>query len=307
MFHAAGFALWSARNLLGGTHVILPGFTAASVAEAIEHHQVTDTVLVPTMIQMLVETLETTNMSLPGLRYVFYGASPIPESVLHRALTCLPSTQFTQGYGMTELSPVATILTPSDHQVDDLLRSAGRAAPHSEVRIMDSSDNELPRGAVGEICARGGHVMLGYWNRPEETRSALRGSWMHSGDGGYMDENGYVYIVDRFKDMIVSGGENVYSTEVENALITHPEVNSCAVIGIPDTQWGERVHAVIVPTGDRRPDAAEIRAHVKDTIAGYKAPRSIEYVDSLPMSAAGKVLKHKLRQQYSNGSDSNTL
>jgi acyl-CoA synthetase (AMP-forming)/AMP-acid ligase II len=305
MFHVADFALWTGRNLLGGTHLFLPGFTPASLAETIERHRVTDTVLVPTMIQMLVDAPEAASADLSSLRYVFYGASPISEAVLTRAFNRLPTTEFTQSYGMTELSPCTTILTPTDHRNAQLLRSAGRAAPHSEVRIMDTEGKESPRGTIGEICSRGGHMMLGYWNRPAETQTALRDGWMHSGDGGYMDSDGYIFVADRFKDMIVSGGENVYSVEVENALATHPAVASCAVIGVPDEHWGERVHAVIVPAGDSRPCANEIRDHVIDRIAGYKAPRSVEYVTSLPLSASGKVLKRELRRQYWTGRERN--
>jgi acyl-CoA synthetase (AMP-forming)/AMP-acid ligase II len=161
----------------------------------------------------------------------------------------------------------------------------------------------VPRGTVGEIVVRGGNVMLGYWNRPEETETALRGGWMHTGDGGYMDENGYVYIVDRLKDMIVSGGENVYSAEVENALAKHPAVASCAVIGVPDEQWGERVHAVVVLVDGHEPSADELRAHCKEHIASYKAPRSVEFVEELPVSGAGKILKRVLRSRHWEGQD----
>jgi acyl-CoA synthetase (AMP-forming)/AMP-acid ligase II len=199
---------------------------------------------------------------------------------------------------MTELSPVATMLSPADHGDESLRRSAGRAAPHAEVRIVDAEDHEVPRGTVGEVVSRGGHVMLGYWNRPEETAAAVRDGWMHTGDGGYMDERGYVFIVDRIKDMIVSGGENVYSAEVENALARHPAVASCAVIGVPDPEWGERVHAVVVLAPGASAEADELREHCARHIARYKAPRSVEFVDALPLSGAGKVLKRELRARH---------
>ncbi|MQA88203.1 MAG: AMP-binding protein, partial [Streptosporangiales bacterium] len=160
-----------------------------------------------------------------------------------------------------------------------------------------------PRGTVGEIVCRGAHVMLGYWNRPEETAEALRGGWMHTGDGGYMDDDGYVYIVDRMKDMVISGGENVYSAEVENAIASHPAVASSAVIGVPDPEWGERVHAVVVLKPGRTASAEEVREHCKKSIAGYKAPHSCEFLDALPTSPAGKVLKHELRKPYWEGVD----
>jgi acyl-CoA synthetase (AMP-forming)/AMP-acid ligase II len=172
------------------------------------------------------------------------------------------------------------------------------------VRIVDSDDDEVPRGTVGEITVRGGHVMLGYWNDAEATARSLRGGWMHTGDGGYMDDRGYIFIVDRIKDMIVTGGENVYSAEVENVLSKHPAVLACAVIGVPDPEWGERVHVVVVAP-ERRPTIEELREHCKQHIAGYKAPRSVEFVDSLPLSGAGKVLKRELRARYWASGDRN--
>ena len=204
---------------------------------------------------------------------------------------------------MTELSPVATLLSPADHEAGDVLRSAGRAAPHAEVRVVDSDDAEVPSGTVGEIAVRGGHVMLGYWNKPEETAAAIRDGWMHTGDGGYLDERGYLYIVDRLKDMIISGGENVYSAEVENAIASHPAVAQCAVIGVPDPHWGERVHAVIVPKPDATVTLDDLRDHVKGRIAGYKAPRSLEIAGTLPVSGAGKILKRELRKGHWTGQD----
>ena len=298
MFHLADGAAWAARTALGGSHVMLPHFTPAAAAEAIERHRVTDVLLVPTMVQMLVDSPDAAGADLSSVRHLLYGASPISEAVLERAAARLPEAEFTQAYGMTELSPVATLLNAADHRVARLRRSAGRAAPHSEVRIVDEDDREVPTGTVGEIVCRGGHVMLGYWNRPEETAAALRGGWMHTGDGGYLDDEGYLFVVDRIKDMIVSGGENVYSVEVENALARHPAVASCAVIGVPDDDWGERVHAVVVPAAGTDPTAAELREHVKEHIAGYKAPRTVEFAESLPLSGAGKVLKRELRARY---------
>jgi acyl-CoA synthetase (AMP-forming)/AMP-acid ligase II len=203
---------------------------------------------------------------------------------------------------MTELAPVATLLSPADHEAGRL-HAAGQAAPHAEVRVVDAADAEVPAGTVGEIIVRGGHVMQGYWNAPAETAAALRGGWMHTGDGGYLDEQGYLYVVDRLKDMIVSGGENVYSAEVENAVARHPAVAQCAVIGVPDPEWGERVHAVVVLRSGATLTAGDLREHVKTLIAGYKAPRRMEIADALPLSGAGKVLKRELRQKYWDGND----
>lgn len=303
MFHLADLAGWNATTANGGTHVMIPAFDPVATMTAIAAHEVTDSLLVPMMIQVLVDHAEIAEHDLSSLRGVLYGASPIPQAVLERAMKAFPNASFTQAYGMTELSPVATLLSPEDHRRTELLRAAGRAAPHSEVRIVDVDDHEVPRGRVGEIVARGGHVMLGYWNRPEETAAALRDGWMHTGDGGYMDDAGYVFVVDRLKDMIVTGGENVYSAEVENALAAHPAVASCAVIGVPDEQWGERVHAVVVLRDGQEVTADDLREFAKTLIAGYKAPRSAEFVDALPVSGAGKVLKRELRAHYWGGAE----
>jgi len=298
MFHLADLAAWVARNQVGGSHVIVPMFTPDGVLAAIEKHRPTDALLVPTVIQMLVDAPGIKEVDTSSLQKVLYGASPISEALLERVGRVLPDVSLTQAYGMTELAPVATMLPPAAHQDPVLRRSAGRAAPHAEVRIVDADGNEVPRGTVGEIVVRGGHVMLGYWNKPEETAAALIDGWMHTGDGGRMDEQGYVFVVDRIKDMIVSGGENVYSAEVENAVAQHPAVAACAVIGVPDDEWGERVHAVVVLKPGAALEAEELREHTKALIAGYKAPRSMEVVDALPLSGAGKVLKRELRAKH---------
>ena len=298
MFHLADLAAWAAQSMVGGTHVIVPSFEPVSVLAAIQEHGITNALLVPTMIQMLVDHPAVADHDLSSVRVVLYGASPITGAVLERAMKAFPQADFVQAYGMTELSPVATLLTPEDHRDPVRARSAGRSTAHSQVRIVDEAGIEVPRGEVGEVIVTGGHVMQGYWGKPEETAAAIRDGWMHTGDGGRMDADGYVYIVDRIKDMIISGGENVYSTEVENAVSTHPEVAACAVIGVPDAEWGERVHAVIVPIEGATPTLEDIRAHAKELIAGYKCPRSIELTAALPVSGAGKVLKRELRARY---------
>ncbi|MFF2085386.1 long-chain-fatty-acid--CoA ligase [Nocardia sp. NPDC058176] len=298
MFHLADFALWTMGNLAGATHFMIPMFTPVATLRAIAEHAITDTLLVPTMIQMVADEPTAADYDLSSLVHFLYGASTIPESVLTRARELFPAASFTQAYGMTELSPIATMLSPADHDHPIRSRSGGRAAPHTEVRIVDEHDNEVSRGQVGEVIVRGDNVMLGYWNRPSDTAAALRGGWMHTGDAGYMDDDGYVFIVDRLKDMIITGGENVYSAEVENALSKHPAVATCAVIGLPDDRWGERVHAVIVLHPDTPATEAELDEHCRSSIAGYKTPRSWEFVDALPMSGAGKILKRELRQRH---------
>jgi len=295
MFHLADLTGWNVQLVMGGTHVLLPTFDVETILQTVERHGVTGLTLVPSMIQMILNHSALEDYDLSSVESVLYGGSAITESLLKRAMEAFPKTSFTQAYGMTELAGLATFLTPEQHADSERLRSAGRSIPHTEVRIVDSGGAEVPVGETGEVTVRGGQVMGGYWNRPEETAAALRDGWLHTGDVGRLDKEGFLFVVDRLKDMIVSGGENVYSAEVENAIASHPGVAACAVIGLPDADWGERVHAVVV----RRPGvtvaAEEIRDHVGTLIARYKAPRSVEFADELPVSAAGKVLKRQLR------------
>jgi acyl-CoA synthetase (AMP-forming)/AMP-acid ligase II len=256
---------------------------------------VTDCLLVPTMIQMMVDSPVAAEFDVSAVQHIIYGASPMPEALLARARALFADATFLQAYGMSELAPVATLLLMIDHDDPRHRASAGRAAPHTEVRIVDEHDRELPRGTVGEIVVRGGATMVGYWNRPDESDEALRGGWMHTGDGGYMDEDSYVFVVDRIKDMIITGGENVYSIEVENVISKHPAIATCAVIGLPDDTWGERVHAVVVLQDGATLELEDLQQVARAHIAGYKIPRSISFTDALPVSAAGKVLKRELR------------
>jgi len=301
MFHIADLAGWVGQVHQGGTHVMIPGFEPVAVMTAVVEHGVTDVGLVPTMIQILVDHDRVEEFDLTGVRRVFYGASPMSEGLLVRALKTLPDASFTQFYGMTELAPSVTALFPADHDDPVRRRSAGRVLPHVELRVVDSDGVDVPQGAVGEIVVRGDSVMLGYWERPVETAEALRGGWMHTGDGGYLDEDGFVYVCDRMKDMIITGGENVYSAEVESVLTQFPGVANCAVIGVPDEKWGERVHAVVVAAPGASVTLAEVRAFCAERIAGFKTPKSLEVVESLPLSGAGKVLKTELRKPYWSG------
>ncbi|QCI66973.1 acyl-CoA synthetase [Phreatobacter stygius] len=303
MFHLANGAAMFALLLSGGSNVIIKAFSPEAVMAAVERDKVTEVLLVPTMIQMLVDHPALKSHDMSSLGRIVYGASPISEAVLDRAIAALPHTRFSQAYGMTELSPIATILHWNEHigegRAKGRHRAGGRATLGCEVRIVDANDQPVPSGTVGEIVARGDNVMMGYWERPEETERALIGGWMHTGDGGFMDADGFVYVVDRVKDMIISGGENVYSTEVENAVAQHPAVAQCAVVGIPSEEWGEQVHAVVV----RKPGAVvspqEVIAFCKERIAGYKCPRSVDISDTpLPMSGAGKILKRELRKPF---------
>ncbi len=306
MFHLANGAAMYCMLLNAGTNAVIKGFTPAAVAQAVERFRVTHLLLVPTMIQMFVDQPGLEGRDFSSLRQIMYGASPISEAVLDRAMTRLPGVKFVQGYGMTELSPLATLLLPEEHlgasRGKGRHRSAGRAALGIEVKIVDADDKPVASGTVGEIAIRGDVVMMGYWNRPEETAKAVIDGWMHTGDGGYMDEDGFIYVVDRIKDMIITGGENVYSTEVENVVAQHPAVLQCAVIGIPDPQWGEAVHAVVVVKAGTRLDAAELVSFCQERIGGYKCPRSVEVrTDPLPVSGAGKISKRELRRPFWEG------
>ena len=303
MFHLAAFSTWVSGGVLGGTQVMIPVFDPVAVLTAVQEHGITDLLLVPTMIQLVVDSPRVDEFDLTSVRRVMYGASPMSDALLGRTMKALPNTRFMQAYGMTELAPAATVLRPGDHEDPTHRRSVGRAAPHAEVRVVGADDVELPRREVGEIVVRGGNVMLGYWNRPEETAEALRGGWMHTGDAGWMDDEGYVYLTDRLKDMIISGGENVYSVEVESVLAQHPAVATCAVIGVPDETWGERVHAVVVPAAGAAVTLEELRASCADRLASYKVPRSMDVVDALPLSPVGKVLKRELRKPYWAGQE----
>ena len=306
MFHLADMGCAMPHWLEGNSHSIIPSFNPEATIRCIERNRVTCALLVPTMFQMLVDHPAAKEVhDLTSLQTLIYGASPIAEAVLERAMTMLPGVEFIQAYGMTELSPVATINpawyhTPAARNYGKL-RSAGRASYCTEVRIVDADGVEVPRGTVGEVVVRGPNVMQGYWNQPELTAQAIRDGWMHTGDGAWMDVDGFIFIADRLKDMIVSGGENVYSAEVENVLAQHPGVAACAVIGIPSDRWGESVHAVVVPRAGYDVRIEELIAYCKGLIAHYKCPRSVEFTAALPMSGAGKVLKMTLREPYWRG------
>ncbi len=308
MFHVGGMSL--ALQLIQRLcrQVILPGFDELPVLQAIADEGGSETFLVPTMLKRLVEHPRFGTFNTASLQLVLYGAAPIDDALLAQARLALPAAGFCQLYGMTELSPVVTALPAWCHapgQPPGRLRSVGRAVPIAEVRIVDADDQPVPPGTVGEIVVRGPLVMQGYWGQPEQTAQALRGGWMHTGDGGRMDADGFFYVVDRLKDMVVSGGENVYSAEVENAIAQLPAVNMVAVIGVPDTRWGERVHAVVVLRPGQALTAEAVVAHCRTLIAGYKCPRTVEFRDALPLSAAGKVLKVDLRAPFWAGKQRN--
>ena len=301
MFHLGNGMFMLMLMLRGGTHVVIPTFTPEAVLAAIQDHAVTTTLLVPTMIQMVVDSPLLPTSRLGSLKRLVYGASPISEALLERAVARLPGVEFWQGYGQTEMSPLVSVLSDADHRHTDARRarrrSAGKVAVGVEAQILTGEGRLAAVGEVGEIVVRGAGVMQGYWNDPGQTAVALRNGWLHTGDAGTFDEDGFLYVVDRVKDMIVSGGENVYSAEVENVIAQHPAVASCAVIGLPDAKWGESVHAVIaLRPGQEAIGVDEIKAHCRSLIAAYKCPRTIEFRDALPLSGAGKILKSALRE-----------
>jgi len=283
--------------------VFVPLFEPAAVLDAIERYRVDYTVMVPVMIALLMQDPSFRPERIASLRTLVYGASPMPTGVLTRLRNEFPDIDLLQGYGMTEAAAVLTFLTPKDHRRGgDLLRSAGRPAKGVSITIQNDEGQVLPAGRVGEVCARAGNLMSGYWNRAEDTAAAFRGGWYHTGDAGYLDEAGFLYLVDRVKDMIVTGGENVYSIEVENAIATHPAVGQVAVIGIPHELWGEAVHAIVVLKPGASATAEEIIDHARQTIAGYKVPKSVEFrTTALPLSGALKPLKRDLRKPYWQG------
>lgn len=308
MFHIADMLWFMAVTLVAGTHAAIPMFTPEATLAAIEDHKPTHLLLVPVMIQMVLDSPELTRRDTSSLRLIAYGASPITEATLRRAFDAFPGVRFLQAFGQTELAPVATVLPPEDHAPDGpaphRLRSCGRATRVVEIEIRGADGAELPRGSVGEIAVRGPVAMLGYWNQPEVTAATVKDGWVMTGDAGYMDEDGFIFLMDRVKDMIVSGGENVYSAEVENAIGQHPAVATSAVIGIPSEQWGEQVHAIVILKPGARASEKDIRDHCHGLIAGYKCPRSVEFrTEPFPLSGANKVLKTALRKPFWEGRD----
>lgn len=305
MFHAASMGGLLATGVYGGRMVFIPMFNPEGVMELMEKHQVTDTLMVPTMIGLCFASEGYRPERFASMKRLIYGASPMPEAILARLQKDLPDMQLIQGYGMTESCSTVTLLLNEDHQPGSpRLRSVGKPALGIRVSIQDDAGNLLPRGEIGEVCVRGGQLMREYWNKPEATAEALRGGWYHTGDAGYLDADGYVFLVDRVKDMIVTGGENVYSAEVESAISTHEEVAQVAVIGIPHDVWGETVHAIVVRTPGATVTAEVIIEHARGSIAGYKVPKSVDFRDEpLPLSGAMKVLKRDLRAPYWEGRD----
>jgi len=303
MFHIADSQWNTGVTMHAGTHVFAKKFVPNKMLALIGQLQITHIALVPTMINMLCNVPNAKEYDVSSLRKVNFGGSSIAPAVIRRARELFPTCQFIQGYGQTETSPNISMLLDK-YNTDEgpfagKIESAGQPVFAMEIKIVDINDETVSPGTIGEIATRGPHVMAGYWNKPKETAIALRGGWMHTEDVGYLDEDGFIFIVDRLKDMIISGGENVYSPEVEHAIYQHSAVTDCAVIGIPDEKWGETVHAIVVPKKGFELTEKEIIDHCRQFIAGYKCPRSVEIrYEPLPMSGAGKILKKVLRAPY---------
>jgi long-chain acyl-CoA synthetase len=305
-FHFAGASALLYITLAGGTHIPLPKFDPVLVMEAISQHKATNAVLVPTMINMLLAHPDFDKYDLSSLRTCVYGGSPMPEALITQAMKKLPGWRFFQVFGMTETGGFASILRWRDHITSGpkakRLRSAGQPAFGNEVKIVLPDGSTARPDTLGEIVVRSDMLMSGYLNNPQATAAVLKDGWMHTGDAGTMDEDGFIYVADRIKDMIVTGGENVYSVEVERVLFMHPAVREAAVIGIPSAQWGEGVHAVVVLKEGASVTEAELTAHCRAHIGGYKIPRSYEFrSDPLPVTPVGKVRKNVLRDPYWEG------
>ncbi|MDK2759307.1 class I adenylate-forming enzyme family protein [Blastomonas fulva] len=299
MFHLADGGMSHGAMIVGATHIFVPRFDPTDVIATIDRHQVTDVLLVPTMIGMLQSCDAYAPDKLKSLRCLSFGASPIPAPILEKLQADLPSVSLLHVYGQTEMGPTISFLEPRFQVAGgNKALSVGKPFACVEIRIMDADGNDVPANVPGEILARGPSAMTGYWNKPEETARTVVDGWVRTGDVAYKDDDGFLFICDRVKDMIITGGENVFCAEVENAVAAHPAVAQVAVIGIPDPDYGECVHAVIVPKPGFSLTADELKEHCKSLIANYKCPRSIELRDALPTSGAGKILKRDLREPH---------
>jgi len=303
MFHTAGGARVYMSPVAKSHTVVMSRFEVISFLELIEKHGVTFTQFVPTMLQMILDHPRFSEFDTSSVRRITYGSAPMPLALAQRVIEAFPGVELMQAYGMTETSPVITILDPEEHVPDGddarLLESVGRPMPYIDLKICDEQGQEVKQGQTGEIVLRGPNVTCGYWNRPEETATAIRDGWFHTGDAAWIDDQGYVFMAGRTKDMIISGGENVYPIETENILSTHPAVAECAVIGVPHELWGEAVHAVVILKDGATPNEDELRDHCRQTLAHYKCPRSFSWrSEPMPLSATNKVLKSELRKPF---------
>jgi long-chain acyl-CoA synthetase len=298
MFHASALVSVASAPAFGVRSVVLPRFDADACLDAVATHRVTETVLIPTMMQMLFDHPDFAPARLASLRRIGYGAMPMPGPLLERLRQLLPGVELAQGFGMTEAGAL-TMLAPEDHERPELLGSVGRAVPGVTLSIQDADGLRLGPGQIGEVCAQGGNLLDGYWNDEPATREAFRHGWYRTGDAGHLDAEGYLFLADRLKDMIVTGGENVYSVEVESVIARQPGVAQVAVIGLPHEKWGEVVHAVVVTEPGQTLAEEQVIAYARQHLAAFKVPKSVDIrTEPLPISAAMKPLKRELRRQY---------
>jgi long-chain acyl-CoA synthetase len=300
LFHAAGSTSALQCIYQGVPQVLVPAFDPGAILDQIEAEHVTATLGVPSMLAAQVEAQLDSPRDMSSLRIYGHGGSPVPIEVIRRATQAFPTTEFAHVYGATETAPLLTGVRHEELNLDEeRSRSCGQPLIGVEVEIRRPDGTPSPIGEPGEVTVHGDNIMAGYWNKPEQTATVLRGGWYSTGDVGRVDHQGYLYLLDRSKDMIISGGENVYSTEVEDAIYTHPGVLEAAVFGIPDESWGEAVHAVVVLRAGVEVTPEDIMAHARESIAGYKVPRSVQLrAEELPKSGPGKVLKRELRAPF---------
>jgi len=304
--HIAGTGYGLVPFNRGSACSVTAEFMPEEILDLIDRRQVTRFFLVPAALQMLITHPKAAVTDMSHVNQVGYGASPMPLQLLRDCMKAFPNAGFVQSYGMTETCGAVVILDPEDHDPagNSRMRSAGRALPGVECKIVDADGNELPAGEVGEVVTRSPANMAYYWNQPEKTAETVdKDGWLRTGDAAYMDEDGYIFIHDRIKDMIISGGENVYPAEVENALYEHPAVSEAAVIGVPDETWGEAVKAIVVPKPGAEIAEREIIAFVRERIAGFKTPKSIDIIAAMPRNASGKILRKDLRAPYWAGKE----
>ena len=296
-FHVAGANMGLTTLAQGSFGVVMKTVTPDAVFDAIEKFRIKNIFLVPAVILMLVQHPRIKTTDITCVKRMFYGASPITEELLKTAQAIFKDCNFFQLYGLTETVGAGTALQPDDHR-GPLLRSCGKPYPGLDIKVVDGEDREVKQGDVGEILIRGGTVMKGYWNKAGATAKAIKNGWFYTGDAGYFDKDGYLFIHDRVKDMIVSGGENIYPAEVENAIFGHEAVADVAVIGVPDEKWGEAVKAIVVLKPGQKATSEDIITFTRTRIAGYKLPKSVDFIEALPRNPSGKILRRELREPY---------
>lgn len=303
--HIGGTGLVNIAVASGVRSLVQAEFSPVGVIEAIEAGA-THMFIVPAALQMVVQHPRAASTDFSNLKYLMYGAAPMPLELLKEAVRTMPTTKFLQAYGMTETSGTISILPPEDHSLEgnERMRSAGKASPGVEIEVRGPDNVEVPRGDIGEVCIRSPSNTAGYWRLPEATAKTIDpDGWLHTGDAGIMDADGYVYIQDRIKDMIISGGENVYPAEVESAIYGHPAIAEVAVIGVPSAKWGEEVKACVVAKPGETVDEADVIAWARERIAAFKAPKSVDVIPVMPRNASGKILRRELRAPYWEGQE----